>query len=144
MSMLNSVITTSAFKACSAVRTTLTSKKAKHKSAVHGMGGVGKTTAAVALVNDDEVRAAFEKILWVSVGQEPNVRELQASLLAQIEERTLSVEVANDKVSGEVKKASKGLKILLVLDDVWEAKYVDGMHVHVPCSGPVHPFRGLR
>ena len=48
------------------------------------MGGVGKTTAAVALVNDKEVRAAFEKILWVSVGQEPDVRELQASLLLQI------------------------------------------------------------
>ena len=118
---------------------TLTSEKAKAKSAVHGMGGVGKTTAAVALVNDKEVRAAFERVLWVSVGQEPNVRELQASLLAQINERTLSVELANDKVLGEIKKASKGLKILLVLDDVWEAKYVDGIATCAPLA-PLPPL----
>ena len=36
----------------------------------HGMGGVGKTTAAVQLIRDLEVRAAFTKLLWVSVSQE--------------------------------------------------------------------------
>ena len=34
---------------------TLTSKKASGKSTVHGMGGVGKTTVAAALVHDNEV-----------------------------------------------------------------------------------------
>lgn len=34
-----------------------------------GMGGVGKTTITAALVHDDEVRAAFKIICWVSVGQ---------------------------------------------------------------------------
>ncbi len=28
----------------------------------HGMGGVGKTTTAAAMVRDDEVRAAFERL----------------------------------------------------------------------------------
>ena len=33
-------------------------------------GGVGKTTAAVQLIRDPEVGAAFERLLWVSVSQE--------------------------------------------------------------------------
>ena len=77
---------------------------------------------AAALVNDDEVRAAFEKILWVSVGQEPDVRELQASLLKQTNEQQLPVDLNNQDVMSTIKKATKGLKILLVLDDVWETR----------------------
>ena len=53
---------------------------------------------AVKIIHDDDVRAAFEKILWVSVGQEPDIRALQASLLFQINEQTLSSEVPDDKV----------------------------------------------
>merc|ERR1712196_295226 len=34
-----------------------------------GMGGVGKTVTVAALARDDEVRYAFDKICWVSVGQ---------------------------------------------------------------------------
>ena len=101
----------------------LTSKKAKHKSSVHGMGGVGKTTVAVNVVYDDEVRAAFEKILWASVGQEPDVRELLDSLLQQINDQALKPDLSDKKAFDEVQKAATGLKCLLVLDDVWDAKY---------------------
>ena len=38
-------------------------------TSAHGMGGVGKTTAAVQLIRDPEVGAAFHKLLWVSVSQ---------------------------------------------------------------------------
>ena len=69
-------------------------------------------------MNDREVRAAFEKILWVSVGQEPDVRELLGSLLEQINEQTLKPDLSDQQALAEVKKAAKGLKCLLVLDDV--------------------------
>ena len=117
---------TAALSADGAAHATLTSAKAKHKSAVHGMGGVGKTTVAAALVNDQDVRADFAKLLWVSVGQEPDVRELQASLLKQTNGQKLPTDVTDADVVDEVKKATKGLEILLVLDDVWEAKYERG------------------
>ena len=113
---------TAVLTAGGATHATLTSEKAKSKSAVHGMGGVGKTTVAAALVNDQDVRAAFEKLLWVSVGQEPDVRELQASLLLQTNKQKLSADVADKDVVSAIKEATKGMKILLVLDDVWEAK----------------------
>ena len=73
---------------------------------------------AVEVVNDDEVRVAFEKILWASVGQEPDVRELLGSLMKQINEQTLKPELSDRDALAEVKKAAKGLKCLLVLDDV--------------------------
>ena len=73
---------------------------------------------AVEVVNDDEVRSAFEKILWASVGQEPDVRELLGSLMKQINEQTLKPDLCDRDALAEVKKAAKGLKCLLVLDDV--------------------------
>ena len=62
-------------------------------------------------------------ILWISVGQEPDIRELQASLLFQLNKQVLSSEVPNDKVMGEVKEAAKGLTVLLILDDVWDVRH---------------------
>ena len=83
----------------------------------HDFANTGKTTVAVKVVNDDEVCAAFDRILWVGVGQEPDVRELLGSLLEQINEQTLKPDLSDQQALAEVKKAAKGLKSLLVLDD---------------------------
>ena len=41
---------------------------------IQGMGGIGKTVLAMALVHDPEVRRAFpEGIFWLAVGQKPLV-----------------------------------------------------------------------
>ena len=73
---------------------------------------------AVKVVNDDDVRAAFEKILWASVGQEPDARELLGSLMKQMNKQTLKPDISDKEALAEVKEAAKGLKCLLVLDDV--------------------------
>ena len=70
------------------------------------------------VVNDDEVRSEFEKILWVSVGQEPDVRELLGSLMKQVNKQTLMPDLSDKDAFVEVKEATKGLRCLLVLDDV--------------------------
>ena len=84
----------------------------------HDFTNTGKTTVAVKVVNDDEVRSEFEKILWVGVGQEPDVRELLGSLAKQINEQILKPDLSDKEALAEVKEAAKGLKCLLVLDDV--------------------------
>ena len=73
---------------------------------------------AVKVVNEDEVRKAFEKILWASVGQEPDVRELLGSLMKQINKQILTPDLSDKEALAEVKEAAKGFKCLLVLDDV--------------------------
>ena len=45
-------------------------KQAGATMATQGMGGVGKTTAAAALLRDPEVRAAFQRLLWVTESAE--------------------------------------------------------------------------
>ena len=107
--------------------TALTSKagaKKSNKVAGHGMGGVGKTTIAAALVNDEEVRRSFEKILWVSIGQEPDLRELQDSLHLQLTDASLPDTIKTDgEVSAALRNASAKAEVLLVLDDVWDAAH---------------------
>ena len=98
---------------------------------------------AVKVVNDDEVRSEFEKILWVSVGQEPDVRELLGSLMKQITEQTLKPDLSDKEALAEVKKVAKGIKCLLVLDDVVSERNtrLDPSHNHgTSCAHLTHPM----
>ena len=100
------------------------------------------------VVNDREVRAAFEKILWVSVGQDPDVRELLGSLMKQIDEQTLKPDLSDKEALAEVKKAAKGLTCLLVLDDVVSKHSNTARPQHMPCTSctflthPMHSVGG--
>ena len=107
---------------------------ASNATAAAGMGGVGKTLTAAALVRDDEVRAAFHKICWVSVGQQPDTAALQSTLYKQLVMKPLP-ETAKDDMQlalQELKHAARDVSVLLVLDDVWDASqatplnFVDG------------------
>jgi hypothetical protein len=53
----------------SAALTSTKQPRSTHRTAAHGMGGVGKTTIAAAVVQDEGIRASFDRIVWVSVGQ---------------------------------------------------------------------------
>ena len=108
----------------SAALTSETRKVKSSRTAAHGMGGVGKTTIAAALVHDDQIRAAFSKIVWVSVGQEPDIRELQEAIHEQLLEKGIT-DSANTPslVSTALRNAAKGVKVLLVCDDVWDPKH---------------------
>ena len=91
---------------------------------MHTQGGVGKTTAAVQLIRDPEVRAAFQKLLWVSVSQEPDILALLRVLYSQLKSSQMPkwVESERDAVQ-ELTEAARGLKVLCVLDDCWEEKH---------------------
>jgi WD40 repeat protein len=55
------------------------------KFGVQGMGGIGKTVLAAALAHDSEVRQAFpDGIYWLTIGQKPNLLDLQNQLLRQL------------------------------------------------------------
>ena len=90
---------------------------------------------AVIVVNDKEVQEAFQKILWASVGQEPDVRDLLGSLMKQINKQTLKPNLSDRDALAEVKEAAKGLDCLLVLDDV--------VSEHSTQRDPAHALRVL-
>ena len=79
---------------------------------------MGKTTIASALVRDEVIRGSFEKLVWVSVGQQPDIRELQESIFGQLTRRSIPTSAKTpDLVEMAIRDAAKGSKVLLVLDD---------------------------
>jgi hypothetical protein len=93
----------------------------RSKVSTHGQGGVGKTTMASAVVRDPAVRAAFDRIGWVSVGQAPAVRELQRALFNQLMGTLMPIEdgATEDSQLVVLQAACLGKRWLVVLDDVW-------------------------
>ncbi|XP_062115452.1 putative disease resistance RPP13-like protein 1 [Humulus lupulus] len=87
-----------------------------------GMGGIGKTTLAQLVYNDQRVNQKFDTKVWVTVGDEDRVdsskvikkiiQKVANSEKCQLEERFELLE--------KVKIALTGKKFLIVLDDVWD------------------------
>ncbi|XXG85134.1 hypothetical protein AAC387_Pa11g0277 [Persea americana] len=84
-----------------------------------GMGGVGKTTLAQLVYNDEQVVKHFEELrMWVYVSENFDVGKLLKEILqSAIDGPTeqLSMELLQTRLQKEL----SGKRYLLVLDDVW-------------------------
>ncbi|PHT58631.1 putative disease resistance protein RGA4 [Capsicum baccatum] len=83
-----------------------------------GMGGLGKTTLAQMVINDQRVRGHFNPITWVCVSVGFDEKRLIKLIVGNIEKSSLDVE---DLASFQKKlqELLNGKRYLLVLDDVW-------------------------
>lgn len=92
-------------------------------SALHGMGGIGKTTVASAFCMRCDVRRYFtDGIFWVSLGKNPEITQRQADIgmiFGDERKEYLSPEIGFNRLQNLL--ADK--KVLLVLDDVWEKEH---------------------
>ena len=100
-------------------------------SAISGLGGLGKSVLATALVLDPEVQARFsDGILWVTLGQNP---DLQTMLGEWIRELDKSREAFSANTLETASRYLQNLlvekQILLVVDDVWNAAHVEWFRV---------------
>jgi len=96
---------------------------------VHGMGGIGKTVLASALTHDSEVRQAFpDGIYWLTIGQKPNLLDLQNQLLRQLtgSKQTLTIQ---GESKDALREALEGRTALVVVDDVWTIDAADAFAV---------------
>ncbi|KAK3118135.1 hypothetical protein QOZ80_9BG0694720 [Eleusine coracana subsp. coracana] len=86
--------------------------------AIVGVGGIGKTTLAQNIFNNEIIQQKFDKQIWVSVNQDYRESEL---LMKTIEAGGGNQEAGNTKVvlQQTLKETLKGCKTLLVMDDVW-------------------------
>ena len=102
------------------------SRTAAATTSAHGMGGVGKTTIAVQLIRDEEVGAAFKKLMWASVSQEPDMLKLLRVLYFQLKSCKMPAAVDTERDAVQMlREAAKGVRALLILDDCWDAKHAE-------------------
>ncbi len=90
-------------------------------SALGGMPGVGKTSLAIAIAYDADIRATFrDGILWAALGPTPDIPELLsrwAGFLGLSEALFNKLDEGQKRL--ELRSALGTRAMLLVLDDVW-------------------------
>src|ERR1700761_1186761 len=85
-------------------------------TALEGMGGIGKTIAALGLCHDHRIRQAFpDGIVWLTIGKEADV--LLAHRMERIA-RALNLEFRNYS-EDSYRSMLRDKAALIVLDDVW-------------------------
>ncbi|XP_048426019.1 putative disease resistance RPP13-like protein 1 [Pyrus x bretschneideri] len=104
----------------------LLSRKYEHAGAVNfgivaivGMAGVGKTTLAqLVFNNEDDAMKEFELKVWISVSDDFDVVRVTKAILESITSRPVQMEEFS-KIQHDLSEQLRGKKFLIVLDDIW-------------------------
>ncbi|XP_027150775.1 putative late blight resistance protein homolog R1A-3 [Coffea eugenioides] len=87
---------------------------------ISGMGGIGKTTLARKAFNDPYIVYHFYCRAWITVSQVYQVRDLLLGLLSSIARSTdKMVEKSNAQLAEVVYRSLKGMRYMIVMDDMW-------------------------
>lgn len=82
-----------------------------------GFGGLGKTTLAQLVYNDEMVQKSFELKMWVCVSEVFDLKLLVEKILKSADNECEDLEI--DQLQSRLRKCLDGKKYILVLDDVW-------------------------
>nr|AAW48300.1 potato resistance-like protein I2GA-SH23-1 [Solanum tuberosum] len=88
-----------------------------------GMGGLGKTTLAKAVYNDERVQKHFGLKAWFCVSEAFDAFRITKGLLQEIGSFDLKADDNLNQLQVKLKERLKGKKFLIVLDDVWNDNY---------------------
>ncbi|PWA85679.1 Disease resistance protein [Artemisia annua] len=87
-----------------------------------GMGGIGKTTLAKVLYNDEKVKDHFELRAWVCVSEEFDVFNISKAVFQAVTGEIKDF-ASLDLLHVALKEKLSRKKFLVVLDDVWNEKH---------------------
>jgi hypothetical protein len=91
---------------------------------LRGAGGFGKTTLAAALCRDPDVITAFDDgILWVTLGERPNVLDGLIKLYAALRGENPGFRDV-EEAANQFRAALGDKDCLLVIDDVWDLAHL--------------------
>ncbi|XP_029128535.1 putative disease resistance RPP13-like protein 1, partial [Cajanus cajan] len=96
-----------------------------------GMGGLGKTTLAQCLYNDNAVQKHFDLTIWAWVSDDFDVFRVTKTIVESVTSKK-SDSTNLDALRVELKNNLRDKKFLLVLDDLWNEKYNDWNHLIAP------------
>nr|XP_015886907.3 putative disease resistance RPP13-like protein 1 [Ziziphus jujuba var. spinosa]XP_024931701.2 putative disease resistance RPP13-like protein 1 [Ziziphus jujuba var. spinosa]XP_024931702.2 putative disease resistance RPP13-like protein 1 [Ziziphus jujuba var. spinosa]XP_024931703.2 putative disease resistance RPP13-like protein 1 [Ziziphus jujuba var. spinosa]XP_048333707.1 putative disease resistance RPP13-like protein 1 [Ziziphus jujuba var. spinosa] len=89
-----------------------------------GMGGIGKTTLAQLIYNNDNVKKHFEKKAWVSVSGDFDLFRITKVIFESVTSTNCGITDWN-LLQEKLKKELSGKKFFFVLDDVWNEDYME-------------------
>uniref|UniRef100_A0A2N9I795 NB-ARC domain-containing protein n=1 Tax=Fagus sylvatica TaxID=28930 RepID=A0A2N9I795_FAGSY len=84
-----------------------------------GIGGLGKTTLAQLVFNDEEINKHFEKKLWVCVSDNFDEKIIVEKILECATKNKPAENLQMNTLANDLHKEVNGKRYLLVLDDVW-------------------------
>ncbi|PHU08080.1 hypothetical protein BC332_24569 [Capsicum chinense] len=96
-----------------------------------GMGGIGKTTLAKEVYNDESIRLHFNVHYWATVSQKHNVKEILLSLLRCAKGENFYMD-DEAELADILQKSLKGKRYLIVLDDMWYSEAWDAVRLCFP------------
>ncbi|XP_050140587.1 putative disease resistance protein RGA3 [Malus sylvestris] len=107
----------------SEIVTTLTDSKYNQESlsvmAIVGMGGLGKTTLAKSIYNEDSVHKFFETRIWVCVSNTFDVNLILLQMLESLNPAKALSKNNQNAILTNLQEELNDKRYLLVLDDVW-------------------------
>uniref|UniRef100_A0A2N9EI29 Rx N-terminal domain-containing protein n=1 Tax=Fagus sylvatica TaxID=28930 RepID=A0A2N9EI29_FAGSY len=84
-----------------------------------GIGGLGKTTLAQLVFNDEEIKKHFEQKLWVCVSQDFDEKIIVEKILECATKKKPAENLQMNTLANDLQKEVNGKRYLIVLDDVW-------------------------
>ncbi|KAK1407029.1 hypothetical protein QVD17_38639 [Tagetes erecta] len=95
---------------------------------IFGMGGVGKTTLAKLLYNEEQVRDHFQLKAWVCVSDEFDIFAISKVIFNSVAPEVKEEFKDFNSLQVALTNLLRGKRFLLVLDDVWSEDY-DGWEI---------------
>ncbi|KAK4724876.1 hypothetical protein R3W88_027655 [Solanum pinnatisectum] len=83
-----------------------------------GMGGLGKTTLAKRIYNDEHIEKHFEKRIWLCLPEMSEIKSFLELILESLIERKVEVQ-SRDIIVKKLRDELGEKQYLLVLDDLW-------------------------
>jgi hypothetical protein len=101
--------------------------------AILGMGGVGKTTLAQVVYNDEKVQEHFDLKAWACVSEDFDILRVTKTLLESVTSTTWESNNL-DFLRVELIKYLRDKRFLIVLDDLWNDNYNDWDELVTPLN----------
>lgn len=85
---------------------------------IYGFGGLGKTTLAQMVFDDNTTKRDFDIQIWVYVSTSFSDEKIGRSIISQVDGQSNQYDLSS--VQMRVEMILRGKKYLIVLDDLWE------------------------
>ncbi|XP_062117808.1 disease resistance protein RGA2-like isoform X2 [Humulus lupulus] len=88
--------------------------------AIVGIGGLGKTTLAQSVFNDEQVQKHFETKIWVCVSDDFDLKLIIKSIIESAKGDSSLGDKRMEPLQKKLQEVLGSKRFLLVLDDIWE------------------------